>query len=89
MKCPQCGRRTPPNPLKVLGTTLESGAIWLLLSHVTPEPGFYANWLWALWWICAISTPVFALFFLFFAITWLTDPVGYKYAIERESHGHR
>ena len=43
-ECPQCGKITLPNPMRVLGATLESGAMWLLLSHVTPEPGYYANW---------------------------------------------
>jgi hypothetical protein len=31
------------------------GLMVLLLSYVTPEPGFWANWHWFMWWFSAIG----------------------------------
>lgn len=85
MKCPQCGRKSPPNPLQAIGRTLEGSALLLLLSHVTPDPGFYTNWHWATWWLLMILAPIQAILTLIFVGAWLTDPVRYYKSCEHRS----
>lgn len=63
MTCEKCGFKLPPNPIGPAIGAVGNALMMHFLNHMTPEPGFYANWLTNWWWfsafLCAFSTVSF------------------------------